>query len=149
MNYPFPTQTDDVLHKQIVNRNMLLLVPFLLMLYASICVHYAIIITKMSKDTLNVFLSNWLHNVHFSTATQKIRLRAVNVAKDYKDDFTFVIADEKENSAYFRDFGFDDSSEDLNIGILSPQDRKYPMEPMEDGYDEELIREFLDNYKNG
>ncbi|KAK2142671.1 hypothetical protein LSH36_924g00042 [Paralvinella palmiformis] len=82
-------------------------------------------------------------------ATQKIRLRAVNVAKDYKDDFTFIIADEKENSAYFRDFGFDDSSEDLNIGILSPQDRKYPMEPMEDGYDEELIREFLDNYKNG
>ena len=85
----------------------------------------------------------------FSTATQKLRLQAVNIAKDYKDDFTFVIADEKENNEYFKDFGFEDSPEDLNIGILSPKDKKYPMEPMEDGYDEDLIREFLDSSKNG
>lgn len=45
-------------------------------------------------------------------------------------------------------FGFDDSGEDVNIGILGEKDIKYPMPPM-DEFDEDEILEFLDKFMKG
>jgi len=61
---------------------------------------------------------------------------------------TFAIADEEENSDLFREFGFDDSSEEINVGIIGPQERKYPMEPMEEFETDEILR-FLRTFMKG
>ncbi len=60
----------------------------------------------------------------------------------------FVLVDENDFKEYFNGFGFDESAEDLNIGILGAGDSKFPMEAMEE-YDSDMIREFLDQFKNG
>lgn len=69
----------------------------------------------------------------------------VEVANDYRD-FTFVIADEDEYSERLKDFGLEDSGEDVNVGLLDEEERKYKME---DEFSEDSLRDFLDAYKNG
>ena len=69
----------------------------------------------------------------------------VEVAHDYRD-FTFAIADEEEYSNRLKDFGLDDSGEDVNVALLDEKDRKYKMD---DEFSEDSLREFLDAYKNG
>jgi len=61
---------------------------------------------------------------------------------------TFAIADEEENSDLLHEFGFDESSEEVNIGIFGPGDRKYPMEPMEE-FDTDDVQQFLKQYMKG
>ena len=61
---------------------------------------------------------------------------------------SFVIADEEENSVLFNEFGFDDSSEEVNVGIIGPGDRKYPMEPMEE-FDSDDVEKFLKIFMKG
>ena len=48
----------------------------------------------------------------------------------------------------FNDFGFDESAEEMNIGIIDGAEKKFPMEEMEE-FDSDMIRDFLDSYKNG
>ena len=69
----------------------------------------------------------------------------VEVANDYRD-FTFAIADEDEYSNRLKDFGLEDSGEDVNVALLDEKDRKYKMD---DEFSEDSLREFLDAYKNG
>ena len=47
-----------------------------------------------------------------------------------------------------QEFGFDDSGEEMNIGIIDDKNRKYPMEPMEE-FDSDDIRGFLKKYASG
>ena len=61
---------------------------------------------------------------------------------------TFAIADEDDQKDVFAQFGFDDSGEEINIGIIDAKDKKYPMEPMEE-FDADAINEFLSAYNNG
>jgi len=61
---------------------------------------------------------------------------------------SFAIADEEENSDLFEQFGFDESSEEVNVGIIGPKDRKYPMEPMEEFESDEVVK-FLKTFMKG
>ena len=61
---------------------------------------------------------------------------------------TFAVADEDDQKDVFKEFGFDESGEEINIGILGEKDKKYPMEPM-DEYDADAVREFLASFKSG
>ena len=69
----------------------------------------------------------------------------VEVANDYRD-FTFAIADEEDYSNRLKDFGLEDSGEDINVALLDEKDRKYNMD---DEFSEDSLRDFLDAYKNG
>ena len=48
----------------------------------------------------------------------------------------------------FQNFGFEESGEEINIGILDAKDRKFPMEPM-DSFDSDDVRQFLKDYEKG
>jgi len=61
---------------------------------------------------------------------------------------SFAVADEEENSDLFGQFGFDESSEEVNVGILGPNDRKYPMEPMEE-FESDDVEKFLRTFMKG
>jgi len=60
---------------------------------------------------------------------------------------TFAIADVKENSCLFNEFGLDDSQE-ISVGIIDTKERKYPMEPMED-FDAAKVEKFLKTFVKG
>jgi len=61
---------------------------------------------------------------------------------------SFAVADEEENLDLFNEFGFDESSEEVNVGIIGPGDRKYPMEPMEE-FDSDDVERFLKTFMKG
>jgi len=61
---------------------------------------------------------------------------------------TFAIADEEENSELFQQFGFDESSEEVNVGVIGQNERKYPMEPM-DEFDSDEVETFLRSFIRG
>lgn len=68
---------------------------------------------------------------------------------------TFAIANEDDHAELLKGFGFEDSGEEINIGILNelankmPQEEsKFPM-PTFDSFDSDEIREFISNYKAG
>ena len=82
------------------------------------------------------------------SATQLWRGKVADIAKDYRGVLTFAVADEDKMSDVFKEFGFDDSSEEINIGIIDKNEKKYPMEPMEE-FDSDLVREFLDRFVKG
>ena len=85
--------------------------------------------------------------ITFLSATQLWRQKIAAVAKDYKN-ITFAIANEDDYAALLKDFGFDESGEEMNIGILGKDGKKYPMEPMEE-YDPDEITSFLDAFQKG
>ena len=90
-------------------------------------------------------MSGNILSIIFLTGTQYWRNKVVEVANDYRA-FTFAIADEEEYSNRLKDFGLDDSGEDVNVALLDEKDRKYKMD---DEFSEDSLREFLDAYKNG
>ena len=47
-----------------------------------------------------------------------------------------------------QEFGFDDSGEEMNIGILDENRRRFPMPPM-DEFDSGDIRSFINKFKAG
>ena len=86
-------------------------------------------------------------NINVFPATNMWRKKVADIAKDYRD-MTFAVADEDEFGELMKEFGFDESGEDMNIGILGDKDRKFPMKEM-DEFDSDDIREFLNKYKEG
>jgi len=80
-------------------------------------------------------------------ATQSWRQKFAKIAKDHPN-MSFAVADEEENLDLFNEFGFDDSSEEVNVGIIGPSDRKFPMEPMEE-FDSGDIEKFLRKFMKG
>jgi len=61
---------------------------------------------------------------------------------------TFAIADESENADLFSDFGFDESSEEVNVGIIGTKEKKYPMEPVGE-FKLEKVEKFLKSFSKG
>ena len=74
------------------------------------------------------------------------RKKIASIANDFKE-LTFAISDEEKNQQLFHGFGFEDSGEEMNVGILGDLDRKYPMEP--EDFDEDAIRDFIKSYQKG
>ena len=79
-------------------------------------------------------------------ATQLWRQKIAEIAKDYKG-IRFAVADDEKNQQMIKTLGLDESSEEINIGIIA-NNKKYPMEPMEE-FDSDHIREFLDKFLKG
>lgn len=81
-----------------------------------------------------------------SKATQIWRKKIANIARNYKD-ITFAIANEEDHSNLMKDFGFEDSGEDMNIGIMT-EEKRFAMEPM-DEFESSHIESFLDDFVSG
>lgn len=82
-----------------------------------------------------------------SPATQFWRQKVLEVANDHRD-ITFAIASEQDFENELKDFGLDDSGEEINVGCFDDKNRKYRMEPDEE-FDEDSLREFVENFKKG
>ncbi|PFX20618.1 Protein disulfide-isomerase A4 [Stylophora pistillata] len=80
-------------------------------------------------------------------ATQFWRQKVLEVANDHRD-ITFAIASESDFENELKEFGLDDSGEEINVGCFDDKNRKYRMEP-DDEFDEDSLREFVENFKNG
>lgn len=104
---------------------------------------------KLYKDVRPLVLFFYTVDWSFEhrQATQQWLVKFADIAIRHPA-IKFAIADEEGNSELFKDFGFDDSAEELNVGILSAGDRKYPMSEMEE-YDEEEIEEFIKQFNLG
>lgn len=61
---------------------------------------------------------------------------------------TFAIIDEDDFPDKIKGFGFDESGEEMNIGILDKNNKKYAMEEMEE-FDSNEIREFINKFNKG
>ena len=81
------------------------------------------------------------------SATQFWRQKVLEVANDHRD-ITFAIASEQDFEDQLKDFGLDDSGEEINVGCFDDKNRKYPMEPDEE-FSEDSLREFVENFKEG
>ena len=83
----------------------------------------------------------------FVTATQLWRRRFTEIAVNHPE-LTFVIADDDANKETFNEFGFDDSGEEVNVGIISKDGRKFPMKPMEE-FDAREVLTFITKFNQG
>ena len=82
------------------------------------------------------------------SATQLIRQKVASVANDYKEaGLTFAVAAEDDFADLLKQFGLDESGEDVNIAILGEKDKKYPMEPQD--FEVDMFRDFLDDFVDG
>lgn len=70
----------------------------------------------------------------------------MEVAKDFPE-YTFAIADEEDYADELKSLGLSDSGEEVNVGILGEEGKKYPMEPEE--FDSDVLREFVLAFKKG
>ena len=83
---------------------------------------------------------------YLPAATQLWRRKIAAIAKDFKE-IRFAVANDESNEDLLKDFGLEDSSEEINIGIIANK-KKYPMEPMEE-FDSDHIRDFLASFRRG
>ena len=79
-------------------------------------------------------------------ATQFWRAKVLEVAKDFPE-YTFAIADEEDYADELKSLGLSDSGEDVNVGILGAEGKKYAMEPEE--VDADVLRDFVMAFKKG
>ncbi|XP_029641000.1 protein disulfide-isomerase A4 isoform X1 [Octopus sinensis] len=82
----------------------------------------------------------------YRKATQIWRKKIAKIARNYKS-ITFAVANEDDHSNLMKDFGFEDSGEDMNIGIMT-EEKRYTMEPM-DEFESSHIESFLDDFVSG
>jgi len=80
-------------------------------------------------------------------ATQRWRVKFADIARQFPD-MTFAVADEESNAELFTGFSFDESGEEINVGILGQGDKRYPMPPMEE-FDPEDVISFIKKFKKG
>jgi len=80
-------------------------------------------------------------------ATNAWHKKLADIANKHKDMF-FAVADEVAMKDLFKEFGFDDSGEEINIGILDSKQKRYPMEPF-DSFDSEDVEDFLKKFNKG
>ncbi|KAH9520052.1 Protein disulfide-isomerase A4 [Bulinus truncatus] len=80
-------------------------------------------------------------------ATQFWRNKIAAIAKKFPD-ITFAVADDESHASLLEEFGLGESSEELNIGLIGSDIKKYGMKPMEE-FDSDDVIEFLNKYKKG
>lgn len=81
------------------------------------------------------------------SATQAWRKKFADVAKQFPS-LTFAVADEDQNRDLVKEFGFDESSEEINVGLIDEKDKKYAMKPQEE-YESDDVVSFLKDYLKG
>ncbi|CAF1472703.1 unnamed protein product, partial [Didymodactylos carnosus] len=110
----------------------------------------------LTEDTLQKYsklrpLCVIFYDVDFSfehrEQTQYWRQKILNVAKDYKNTITFAISDEEKMKAMLKEFGLEDSSEDVNVGCHK-DGMKYRMDD-DDEFTSDSFREFIEKLDKG
>ncbi|XP_050388560.1 protein disulfide-isomerase A4 [Patella vulgata] len=101
--------------------------------------------SKLRPLCLVFYTVDWSHD--HREATQLWRNKIANIAQDYRD-ITFAVANEEDFDQLIKQFGLEDSPEEINIGIIGKDNKKYKMEPMEE-FDSDEIKEFLEKFKKG
>ena len=91
--------------------------------------------------------SFFFQNLLFLLATQMWRKKIAAIAKKYPD-ITFAIADDDSNAKLMDEFGLGETGEDMNLGIIGKNGKKYGMDSMEE-FDSDEIEEFLNKFKKG
>jgi|SRR6218665_270311 len=81
------------------------------------------------------------------SATQAWRRKFADVAKMFPS-LTFAVADEDQNRDLVKEFGFDESSEEINVGLIDEKEKKYAMKPEEE-YESQDVISFLKDYLKG
>ncbi|XP_068565889.1 protein disulfide-isomerase A4 [Cebidichthys violaceus] len=82
----------------------------------------------------------------YRKATQFWRSKVLEVAKDFPE-YTFAIGDEEDYAEELKGLGLSDSGEEVNVGILAEEGKKFAMEPEE--FDADVLREFVMAFKKG
>ncbi|XP_016339279.1 protein disulfide-isomerase A4-like [Sinocyclocheilus anshuiensis] len=82
----------------------------------------------------------------YRVATQFWRSKVLEVAKDFPE-YTFAIADEEDYADELKSLGLSESGEEVNVGILGEEGKKYAMEPEE--FDSDVFRSFVMAFKKG
>ncbi|XP_054478560.1 protein disulfide-isomerase A4 [Anoplopoma fimbria] len=82
----------------------------------------------------------------FRKATQFWRSKVLEVAKDFPE-YTFAIGDEEDYAEELKGLGLSDSGEEVNVGILADEGKRFAMEPEE--FDSDVLREFVMAFKKG
>jgi protein disulfide-isomerase A4 len=77
--------------------------------------------------------------------TQYWRNKIVQVAKNYQNKCTFAVADEEKMSSLSKEFGLEESGEDINVGCYDLKGLKYRMED-DDEFTSESFEEFVDRF---
>ncbi|KAK2815000.1 hypothetical protein Q7C36_023266 [Tachysurus vachellii] len=101
---------------------------------------------RYSKRPLVVVYYGVDFSFDYRVATQYWRSKVLEVAKDFPE-YTFAIADEEDYADELKSLGLSDSGEEVNVGILGEEGKKYPMEPEE--FDSDVLREFVLAFKKG
>ncbi|KAB7507028.1 Protein disulfide-isomerase A4, partial [Armadillidium nasatum] len=105
------------------------------------------IATKYSKRPLVVVYYDVNFTHQYVKATQIVRKKIVPVANKFKD-LTFAISNEEEFEDELKNFGLDDSGEDINVGIFGEGNLRYRMEPEED-FESDDLEEFVSKFVKG
>jgi protein disulfide-isomerase A4 len=80
--------------------------------------------------------------------TQYWRNKILKVANTYKTKYTFAIADEEKMSGLLKEFGLEESDEDVNVGCYDSQGLKYRMED-DDEFTSESFEDFINRLDKG
>jgi protein disulfide-isomerase A4 len=80
--------------------------------------------------------------------TQYWRNKILKVANSYKNKYTFAIADEEKMASLLKEFGLEESSEDINVGCYDKDGLKYRMED-DDEFTSESFEEFIVQLNKG
>lgn len=80
--------------------------------------------------------------------TQYWRTKILKVAKNYKNKYTFAIADEEKMGPLLKEFGLEESGEDVNVGCFDKDGLKYRMED-DDEFNSESFTDFIERLNKG
>ncbi|CAF0781800.1 unnamed protein product [Adineta steineri] len=80
--------------------------------------------------------------------TQYWRNKILNVANNYKDKYTFAVADEEKMSGLLKEFALEESAEDVNVGCFDKNGLKYRMDD-DDEFTSESFEEFVSKLIKG
>ena len=72
----------------------------------------------------------------------------MKIAQKYKGRYTFAIADEEKMSTLLKEFGLEESDEDVNVGCYDKEGLKYRMEDDEE-FTSESFEEFISRLDKG
>lgn len=103
--------------------------------------------TYKSRRPLVLFFLTVDWSFEHRDATQAWRKKFADVAKQFPS-LTFAVADEDQNRDLVKEFGFDESSEEINVGLIDEKDKKYAMKPQEE-YESDDVVSFLKDYLKG
>jgi hypothetical protein len=105
-------------------------------------------VTYLNRRPICIFIYDLDFSFDHRERTQYWRSKILKIAQNYKDQYTFAIADEQKMSSLLKEFGLEESDEDVNVGCYDSQGLKYRMND-DDEFTTESLEEFIRRLSNG